>query len=358
MKLTLRDTSRFIYGMLPTWGRSLIGRVDYAMASRARIHHDDRVTPPLRLPRGVLTLSIDFELAWAWQYAKDKSESPEAKGLREREQVPVLLRLFEELAMPATWATVGHVFLDRCVCGKNGLAHETMPRLQHFESDLWSFTSGDWYQYDPCTDVKRSPAWYGPDLVEAVLRSKVNHEIGCHGFSHAGFGSYCPADVASAELQACIDAMAPFGVKPSTFIFPGNDVGHLALFPGYGFTAVRAYPVPPAVIGLPVRLSDDLWGHHVTSAIDRGYLWSKEQRAARLCRFIDTAARERLATHIWFHPSLPSEEIGDVLSVVLRHAAALRDKGQLDILTNAQLLASVRRNGHDSEPRITAGEGA
>jgi hypothetical protein len=358
MNLTLRGTSRFIYGMLPSWGRSLIGRADYVMASRARIFHEDGSTPPRRLQRGVLTLSIDFELAWAWQYAREKSESPEAKGLREREQIPVLLRLFDELATPVTWATVGHLFLERCECGKSGLAHEAMPRLQHFESDLWSFTSGDWFQYDPCTDAKRSPAWYGPDLVEAVLRSKVNHEIGCHGFSHAGFGSYCPPDVASAELQACTDAMAPFGVTPSTFVFPGNDVGHLSLFPGHGFAAVRAYPVPPAIIGLPVRLSEDLWGHHVTSAIDRGYLWSKEQRAARLCRFIETAARERLAAHIWFHPSMPPDEIGDVLEVLLRRAAALREKGLLDILTNAQLLAAVRGTGHDSGSRGTAGEGA
>lgn len=244
MKLTLRDTSRFISGMLPSWGRGLLGQVDYWMASRHRIYGQSQPASPRRLQRGVLTLSIDFELAWAWQYAKDKSESPEVKGLREREQVPVLLRLFDELSIPATWATVGHLFLERCECGKGGLAHESMPRLQHFESDLWSFTSGDWYQYDPCTDAKRSPAWYGPDLIAAVLRSKVNHEIGCHGFSHAGFGSYCSAEVASAELQACTDVMAPFGLKPSTFIFPGNDVGHLDLFPRYGFTGVRAYPVP------------------------------------------------------------------------------------------------------------------
>lgn len=95
----------------------------------------------------------------------------------------------------------------------------------------------------------------------------------------------------------------------------------------------------------------------MTSAIDRGYLWSKEQRVARLCRFIDTAARECLAAHIWFHPSMPSDEIGNVLGVVLRHAAALRERGHLDVLTNAQLLEAVRGDGLAPGLRVNAGEG-
>ncbi len=324
---------------LPGWGRSLLARADYARACRAHIHHDPSVDPPPRLQRGVLTLSIDFELAWAWQYARDQHESAEAKGLRERAQIPVLLQLFNELEIPATWATVGHLFLDQCSKDAHGCAHGSLPRPGHFENGLWSFTSGDWYQFDPCSDVRRAPAWYGPDLIESVLRSAVQHEIGCHGFSHAGFGPYCSAEVAAGELQACIDAMKPYGIAPGTFIFPGNDVGHLDLFARHGFSAVRAFPVQPPVVGLPIRLKEGIWGHHVTSAIDRGYLWTVEQRAARLCRFIDIAAEERLATHIWFHPSLTAVEITDVLNVFLRHAARLREQGRLEIVTNARLAA-------------------
>ena len=339
MKLTLRDTSRALMGMLPAWGRAMIARADYKRACKVDVHRDPAVQPPVQLQRGVLTLSIDFELAWAWQYARDQEESAEAKGLRERAQIPVLLRLFNDLEIPATWATVGHLFLDKCERDAHGHAHAGLARPGHFESPLWSFTTGDWYQFDPCTDVRRAPAWYGPDLIVSILGSRVRHEIGCHGFSHAGFGSYCSADVASAELQACVDAMKPYGIAPGTFIFPGNDVGHLDLFARHGFSAVRAFPVQPAVVGLPIRLKEGVWGHHVTSAIDRGYLWTREQRAARLCRFIDVAAEERLAAHIWFHPSLTPLEISEVLEVFLRHAVRLREQGRLDIVTNAELVA-------------------
>lgn len=344
----LRSLGRSAYGALPRNVRRVVARAEYAYAAVPRVYHSDSVHPRDRLHRGVLTLSIDFELAWAWPYARNSGEDPVQKGLRERAQVPRLLKLFEDLNVPVTWATVGHLFLEKCTRGAQGLAHGQMTRVRHFETPLWRFSSGDWFQHDPCSDVHSDPAWYGPDLVERILRSPVRHEVACHGFSHVGFGPYCPADVASDELRACVDAMALFGLRPDTFVFPGNDEGNFSSLVQHGVGAVRAFPRPPGVVALPFRRRDGLWAHHVTSALDRGREWSVSQRVARLRRFVTCAANERLAAHIWLHPSLPFTEIDEVLTPLLMHAAGLREAGSLDILTNAGLVAATRAAMGDS----------
>jgi hypothetical protein len=341
----LRKWSRSAYGALPRGVRRVVARAEYAYAAVPRVYHSGDVHPQDRLPRGVLTLSIDFELAWAWPYARNSAEDPVQKGLRERAQVPRLLKLFGDLHVPVTWATVGHLFLEKCARSAHGRAHDQMARIPHFETPLWRYSFGDWFQYDPCSDVRSDPAWYGPDLVEQILHSSERHEVACHGFSHVGFGPYCPSDVVSDELRACADAMAVFGLQLETFVFPGNDEGNFPSLIRHGIGAVRAFPRPPGVITLPLRRRDGLWAHHVTSALDRGREWSIPERVARLQRFVTCAARERLSAHIWLHPSLPGTEINEVLVPLLLHAVELRETGKLDIMTNAGLVAVTRGAG-------------
>ena len=36
------------------------------------------------------------------------------KAKQSRENVPVLLKIFEDFNIPITWATVGHLFLESC----------------------------------------------------------------------------------------------------------------------------------------------------------------------------------------------------------------------------------------------------
>lgn len=328
------------YALLPPKAKKLVALSEYKRACLPCIYHDRNVHPTKGLSRGAVTISLDFEMAWAWQYAKGIKMDAVAIGLQERKQVPLILSKFDELDIPATWATVGHLFLERCSRDASGLAHHELPRLPPFENEGWKFASGDWYQYDPCSSVKQAPAWYAPDLIEKILSSPSGQEVACHGFSHAGFGRNCPRNVALAELDACISAMARFGIKPKSFVFPGNDEGNFEALADKGFLIVRSFPKRYANISLPVRRKGDgLWCVHVSSAISRGgSRWTRDERLARLKLFVDMAEKNCLAAHIWLHPSLPTSDFEEILIPFLVYCADKRERGVLDIFTMEMLV--------------------
>ena len=57
--------------------------------------------------------SVDVEGLWGVFFVKKWRENAEAaRGAREA--VPAMLRLLDERRIPATFAVVGHLFLDRC----------------------------------------------------------------------------------------------------------------------------------------------------------------------------------------------------------------------------------------------------
>ena len=331
------------YPLLPSKAKKLIALSEYKLACIPKIYHNRNFHPPNGLSRGAVTISLDFEMAWAWQYSKNIKVNIVELGLQERAQVPLILSKFEMLNIPATWATVGHLFLDRCSREASGLAHHDLPRLPSFKNKIWEFASGDWYQFDPCSSVEQAPAWYAPDLIEKILSSPTGQEIACHGFSHAGFGSYCPRSVALAELSASISAMARFGIKPKSFVFPGNDEGNFEALAEKGFQIVRSFPKGYADISLPVRRKNDgLWCVHVSSGICRGgSRWTRDERLARLKLFVDMAEKTRLATHIWLHPSLPNSDIEEILIPFLVYCADKRERGVLDIFTMEKLVQAT-----------------
>lgn len=314
-----------------------------ATRGRPRVYVDPADHARRTLERGSVTFSIDFELAWAWRYTKS-GRNPLAMAALEREQVPKLVRIFEEYEIPVTWATVGHLFLDRCSRGAHGLAHEDLPRVPHFESTWWKFGTGDWYQHDPCTDRIRDPAWYGPELVETVMRSTIRHEIACHTFSHTGFASYCPADVAAAELDACLDAMKSFGLTPKTLVFPGNDAGHFGIVAKKGFRTIRWFPDPDIAVALPVRMPEGLWAQHASLCMEAGTEPMRLRMVQSLLRrILRKAVRTRKNAHFWFHPSIPDIDIENLLLPTLKAVASLREKGKLDVFTMDDLSGAMEQ---------------
>lgn len=336
MKIATRGLAKSAARNLPGPVRRWVRTMDSLFASRPVV---DR-RRGRSLERGAVVLSLDFELAWAWPYAVNPPVDPVATGLREREQVPMLVRTFEEFSIPATWATVGHLFLERCSRGSTGCAHEHLARLPFFENHLWRFSKGDWFQHDPCTDVRRDPAWYGPDLIQLILGSRVRHEIGCHGFSHAGLGPYCPPDVARAEAEECRKVMKDFGVEPVSWVFPGNDEGnHQALWDS-GIRIVRSYP-RAVHIALPEKRPDGLWEVHSSTGLSRGEGWPMERRLTRLKRFLQRAVETRMAMHLWLHPSLDLDDYRGLLVPFLRACAELREAGRLDVVTMSGLVSAV-----------------
>ncbi len=324
-----------IYELLPQRAKVIASEILSKHWSAPSVFHDPAVHPSQRLPRGAVVFSVDFELAWGWAHAKGRSfQDAVTMGLRERAQVPHILAAMDQYQIPATWATVGHLFLDRCTRDSHGRAHADLPRIPFFESEYFVHKSGEWFDCDPCTDSKRDPAWYAPDLIERIMAARTGHEIGCHGFSHESYRDGCPADVASANIDACIKAMQPFAIVPKTWVFPGNEAGNFQALVQKSIRSVRSFPVKVAQVSLPVRRADGMWAIFASSPVDlEGVGWNYEERLARLKRFVDAAAATRLAAHIWFHPSLRAEQMTMLLFPLFKYCAEQRERGVIDVLT-------------------------
>jgi peptidoglycan/xylan/chitin deacetylase (PgdA/CDA1 family) len=176
----------------------------------------------------VFIISLDTELIWGYAAYPSKeavslmkNDSKKVRGC-----IDILLNLFEKHNIPATWAIVGHLFLDHCEC-EDGMPHKDMPRFKK-----------DWFSSDPCTDIKRDPLYYGRDIVEKILSNRIEHEIGYHSFSHVIF-SECRREVAEAEIKEGIKLAKELGITLKSFVFPENKIGHIDVLKENGFKIYR-----------------------------------------------------------------------------------------------------------------------
>jgi peptidoglycan/xylan/chitin deacetylase (PgdA/CDA1 family) len=189
--------------------------------------------------KGKFIACIDLELAWGYNKEllisgpKFKNRFQGIYGVRKT--VDKLLIFLKNHNFPIVWAIVGHLFLDHCS------GHSDMPQL--FLKKL----SKDWYYYDPCTDLRTDPLWYGRDIVEKIRDVETPHEVASHSFSHIDFSiKECTYKVAKAEIEKSISVMNNLGIEPTSFVFPYDQVSYLDILYKNGFKAFRG-PIPDAV---------------------------------------------------------------------------------------------------------------
>ena len=279
--------------------------------------------------RSVCLISADFEMAWASRYTKS-TKTPLQKaindGIQTRKNVPVILELCDKYDIPITWATVGHLFLEKC--GPfDGLKHPDLPRLGHFQNQFWKFYTGDWFDYDPCTDYIQDPAWYAPDLIQDILSRKTKHEIGCHTFSHVDCrDSIDDGKVFEAEIKECQRIAQEWNLVLKSFVHPGHTIGHLDMLKKLGFTSFRTDYGD--VLGYPVRHQSGLWEFRNSAGLDWREGWSAKYHIYRYKKIIDRAIKHRRLCVLWFHPSFPRRFVDEVLSVII----AYLDEQRSDIL--------------------------
>jgi peptidoglycan/xylan/chitin deacetylase (PgdA/CDA1 family) len=313
------------------------------------------------LHRGTFTLSLDFELIWG---SRDLVADPRALLAASRttrdEVFEPLLELFTQLGLTATWATVGHLFLEGVDKSSTPL-HPSLLRPHHARVD------GDWLDGVPAGDEESHPEWYGRSLIEALVAA--GQEVGSHSFTHPIFGDPgCSREVADAELAHAVAAAAELGITLRSFVFPRNVPGHVDLLAKHGFTCWRppeaqgpltrrlprqaqraahlarvalARPGPTVV---PYRDEHGLWcipGSAVLLPVDgvRRAI-PVRQRVVRATGGIDRAAARRELFHLYLHPINLAGAPGPLLAgmrAILEHAARLRDRGQLDMLSMGQL---------------------
>jgi peptidoglycan/xylan/chitin deacetylase (PgdA/CDA1 family) len=287
--------------------------------------------------KGCMVISADFEMAWAWRYSKIGND-PLKMGLRERYNVPYIIDMFEKYDFPITWAIVGHLFLDKCK-KKDGRAHSDLRRIPYFEN-RWNFNKGDWYDHDPSSSYKDAPAWYAPDLIQMILNSKIEHEIGCHTFSHLNCSDKdCPPEVLDDEIGMCVALAKNIDISLHSMVFPGGTNGNYAILRKYGFTNYRINDDDWDLF-YPEKDKFGLWRLPSSTSLGADdFDWSLDYRLKRYRKYIDTAISKNTVFHLWFHPSLDDFSMTSVFPGILDYACEKRDRGELWITTMGDLAA-------------------
>lgn len=271
--------------------------------------------------KAAVLISADFELAWAWRFDKQHPDPVQLgieKAQKTRASFTKLIQLFEKYETPITWATVGHLFLDACD-GK----HPEVKRQDFFENDYWKYSSGDWFDADPKSDYKKSPEWYAPDLIRQIEASSVNHEIGCHTFSHIDCrDEACPADVFASDIDACIAAATAKNIKLESFVHPAHTIGNLKTLKEKGFSNYRtdaynklSYP----------KYHDGLWELENTVELAYNPNWTLAYHLYRFKTIIDRAIESGTLACLWFHPSLPADFVAEVMEPLLAYIHERKD---------------------------------
>ena len=283
----------------------------------------------------------------------------EADYPRVRDAIGAIITLLDTYEIAATWAVVGHLFLESCERDPLGMAH---PDIVHPSQSGWT---KDWFALDPCTDRRRDHLWYGADILDMIQAARVPQEIGSHSFSHPRFGD--PAmtrEAAASDLDACLEAARSRGIELRSFVFPGNSEGYHELLQARGFHAFRGIGPEearvralPAALQRPVRLATQVLGTRPLVGRPREVLpglWDVpasmllmtrtglrrySTHAARVRRVragLDQAGRTGSLFHLWTHPWNLADDPGfhlAVLADILQDVARQRDAGTLRVAT-------------------------
>jgi hypothetical protein len=296
---------------------SLKGNFAPGICAPRRVFDGIEVAPFWNACAAAVSISADFELNWAFR--SRPADQRDQLGIAERENVPYILGLLTEFSVPITWATVGHLFLPSCACD-GGAAHRKMPRPPF--NARWQ---GDWYKHDPCTDLKRDPLWYAPDLIEQVMEAKVGHELGSHSFSHIDFSAETSdRELVRREMEQCLVVMTPLGLKLRSLVYPFNNMGHTYhdLLHQFGIIAVR-HRDERIRLSYPERSASGVYKIYESMNLRSANRYHYRDKAEL---FIDHAVQQGASYHLWFHPSDPrslfQKEFYEILQIIDRQRGA------------------------------------
>lgn len=308
--------------------KSALSKINFSLGGNPKVEKKSNWREFIPEPyKAVITITADFELAWAWRYSKSVKKPLERayrKAKQERENIPIILSLCEKYQIPITWATVGHLFLSECK-RQEGIPHKNLMRLHNFENQYWKYDGNDWFEYDPCTNYQEAPEWYAPDLINLIINSNVKHEIGCHTFSHIDCSDeICPAEVLENEILECKKEAAKYGIELKSFVHPGHTISNIKSLKKLGFTSYQTDP--GNILGYPEQLDNNLWKLKRTYEFVWRDGWSVDYHIYRYKTIIDRAIKNNSVCNLWFHPSFEKIFSEKVLSNVFEYISRNRDK--------------------------------
>jgi len=256
-----------------------------------------------------LIISLDTELHWGYNLYPNNQF---AKILRDNEKNAIesiyrFLNLFDKYRFNVTWAIVGRLFIDH------------------------------------------------PELIERIISSSNQHEIGYHSFSHPVFPD-CSRRIAEDEILKGVALAKDFGLELKSFVFPENKIGHIDILKKYKFKIYRGYNLNGKNINknLPIRAINYSFSKIIppdVKAIRKDGIWELPSSMV----FYDPQVRCTLGIrsflgikrsiqrdsifHIFLHPEdlLRDPMLLITLESVLRFASKERERKNLEIITMGSL---------------------
>lgn len=278
--------------------------------------------------RGVLVISLDFELYWGLRDTQ-ALKSSRHRLISARIAIRKLLELFRLFDIHATWAIVGFLFFANRDELLRGLPDQ---RPMYINSKLSPYLDLE----DIGLDEETDPFHYAPSLIRLILSSP-NQEIATHTFSHY----LCLEEVLNsnafrADLAAAFAVAEEYGVRFESVVFPKNQYNCecLQACKMVGLRAFRGNPQSRLYrpcssqdekawrrIGRFVDTYINLSGHHccTKSSSAKGnpmnvaasrFLrpYSRELRfleplkIRRITNELENAANKGAIYHLWWHP--------------------------------------------------------
>ena len=328
----------------------------------------------MKAKHGALIISLDFELHWGVRDITPPHGSYRQNLLGEREVVPRMLALFEELDIAATWATVGFLFA------------KSKQELEDFSPSVKpSYANPLLSPYHEPTGENEidDPLHFAPSLIEAIHRTP-RQELATHTFSHY----FClepgqDREAFKADLSSALAIARKNGVQLRSFVFPKHqhNPDYEDLLLDAGITCYRGnqhawmyrasnQTRQKAKIRRATRLLDtyaNLAGPHTVSwdAIqqDSGLCnipasffvrpysprWKQFEllRLQRIVGSIRRAAVSKELVHIWWHPhdfGLHIDQNLNFLRKVLESFCSYRDSHGMCSMSMADAAEVAREN--------------
>jgi len=266
-----------------------------------------------------------------------------------------LVALFAGYEVPATFAFV--------------MAFTLSPdERERFRTELLGDETDAWLQpYREDLAAGRHQGWHVPEALDIVRAASI-HEVACHSFCHRPLGdASISAAGAASELRSAHDVARLKGLSLETFIFPRNEVGHLAELKASGFLGYRErLQRPRGRLGRALSLAEEMnvlagaqrpSPHHdglVPIPSGRFLNWRFGARAwipaaatkARWSHLLRSAGAGDVV-HLWLHPHnlITAPDTEPLLEAVLDDVAAMRDAGRISVVTQRDYCREVITGG-------------
>ncbi len=179
-----------------------------------------------------MVISLDLELHWGVCDRVPLDREEKSRLLAARAVVPLILGLFEEFSVHASWAVVGALFAS-----SRDEFNQFRPSLEP------SYLDGRLNPYTQRVgrDESEDPFHFAPTLIRLIADCK-GQEIASHSFSH-----YCslePGQCArefESDLRQAIAIAANSGYGLHSYVFPRNEINqnYLPLLARHGFQTYR-----------------------------------------------------------------------------------------------------------------------